>query len=181
MEWLAVLAGVALSAACGLRAFLPLLVLGLAARSGLVHLSAGGAWLARDTSLIALGVATALELAADKVPVLDHALDAIGLVVRPTAAWLASYALLQNWPTPWAQMVSLALALTALGIQGLKAKFRLGSTALTLGSGNPVVSVLEDVVALALSLAAVLVPLAALVLLALLAWSLRRRPRTRPA
>ena len=179
-EWLAVGAGVALAAACGLRAFLPLLVLGLAARGGLVHLTPSAAWLAHDWPLMALAVATVLELAADKVPVLDHALDVIGLVVRPAAAWLAAYAVLIHWPAPWGQAVALLLALIALAFQGVKAKLRLGSTAVTLGTANPVVSVLEDIAALAMSLAAVLVPILGVVLLVLLALVLRRGRRPRP-
>jgi len=176
-QWLAVGAGVALSAACGLRAFLPLLVLGIAARSGQVHLSSNVDWLASDMALIALGVATVLELAADKVPVLDHALDAIGLVLRPAAAWLATYALLVHWPTPWGQVVALVLALIALAIQGAKAKVRLGSTALTLGTANPLVSIVEDVLSLGMAAAALVVPLLALAAALLLAVALARRPR----
>lgn len=176
-QWLAIGAGVALSAACGLRAFLPLLVLGLASRNGLVGLSPNVAWLTSDAALIALGVATVLELAADKIPVLDHGLDAIGLVLRPAAAWLATYALLIHWPTPWGQIVALALALIALAIQGAKAKVRLGSTALTLGTANPLVSIVEDVIALGMAAAALVVPLLALAAAVLLAIVLGRRKR----
>jgi len=168
-------AGVALSAACGLRAFLPLLVLGIASRGGLVHLAPKVQWLTTDVALIALGVATVLEMAGDKIPVLDHALDAIGLVLRPAAAWLASYALLIHWPTPWGQIVAIMLALIALGIQGAKAKVRLGSSALTLGTANPVVSTVEDVLSLGMSAAALVVPLLALGAAILLAVVLGRR------
>jgi hypothetical protein len=176
-QWLAVGAGVALSAACGLRAFLPLLVLGLAARSGGVHLSPNVGWLASDISLITLGVATVLEVAADKIPVLDHALDAIGLVLRPAAAWLATYALLVHWPSPWGQVIALVLALIALAIQGAKAKVRLGSTALTLGTANPLLSIVEDVLSLGMAAAALVVPLLAVAATLLLVFVLRRRPR----
>jgi hypothetical protein len=77
--------------------------------------------------------------------------------------------------------VALLLALIALAIQGVKAKLRLGSTAVTLGTANPVVSVIEDVGALAMSLAAVLAPIAGVVLLVLLALALRRGRSPRPA
>src|SRR5712691_1094566 len=150
-QWLAIGAGIALAAACGLRAFLPLLVLGLAARGGLIDLAHPVGWLSSDPALIALGVATVLELAGDKIPVVDHALDAIGLVLRPASAFLASYALLIHWPAPWGQAAALLLALMALAIQGAKAKLRLGSTALTLGAFNPLVSVVEDVVSLGMA------------------------------
>jgi uncharacterized protein DUF4126 len=175
-EWLAVASGVALAASCGLRAFLPLLVLGIAARVGLVHPSPQTAWLGQDLALLALGVATVLELAADKIPMVDHALDAIGLVVRPVAAWVAGFALLGGWPSPWSQAIATLLALMALGVQGIKAKARLGSTGLTLGAGNSLLSTLEDAVALALAVVGLLAPL--VVVAALIAFALfagRRR------
>jgi len=175
--WMAVASGVVVAAACGLRAFLPLLLLGLAARVGIVGLSREAAWLAGDHALIALAIATALELAADKVPVVDHALDAIGFVLRPAAAWFAAFALLQDWPSPWGQLAALALAGAAVGVQVAKAKLRLGSTALTAGHGNPVLSTIEDVTALLLSAAALLVPLLAVVLLVVIVLAVRRRRR----
>jgi hypothetical protein len=173
--WMAVLSGVVVAAACGLRAFMPLLLLGLAARLGLVGLEREAAWLASDHALLALAVATAVELAADKIPVVDHALDAVGVVLRPAAAWLAGFALLQDWPSPWGPLAALALAGAALGVQAAKAKLRLGSTALTAGHGNPILSALEDLTALLLSAAALLVPLLAVALLAALLLALRRR------
>jgi len=173
--WWAIGAGIALSAACGLRAFLPLLVLGIASRTGLLTLGHGVGWLSSDTALIALGVATVLELATDKIPVLDHGLDAIGFVLRPAAAWLASYALLVHWPAPWGQGVALVLALLALAIQGAKAKVRLGSSALTLGTANPLVSVIEDALSLVMAVAGVLVPLAAIAALLVFIVAIQRR------
>jgi hypothetical protein len=173
--WMAVASGIVVSAACGLRAFLPLFLIGLAARAGIVGLTPQAAWLAGDHALIALAIATALELAADKIPVVDHALDGIGLVIRPAAAWFAGYALLQNWPAPWGQLAALVFAGAALGVQAAKAKLRLGTTAVTAGHGNPVLSTLEDVTALLLSVAALLVPLLAIVLLVVIVLALRRR------
>jgi uncharacterized protein DUF4126 len=177
---LALLSGIAVAAACGLRAFLPLLLLGLASRLGLLQLRGGAEWLATDLALIALGVATVLEVAGDKVPVVDHALDVVGTLLRPAAAWLGAYAVLQSWPTPWAQIAAILLGTTALGVHALKAKLRLGSTAATLGTANPVVSVIEDVLALATMVVAVLAPVLAIVVLALLVIAFRRGQR-RPA
>jgi hypothetical protein len=125
--WLAVASGIALASACGLRAFLPLWILGLLGRTHVVPLAASMEWLAHDCALVALGVATVVEIAADKIPVVAHVLDVLGLAVRPAAAWLASYAVFHDWPTPWGQGASLALAVLALGIQVAKAKLRIGA------------------------------------------------------
>ena len=176
---LAVVSGIALASACGLRAFLPLWILGLLARAHVISLAANMQWLSHDFALVALGVATVVEITADKIPIVDHALDAFGLVARPAAAWLSSYAVFHGWPTPWGQGASLALALLALGIQVAKAKLRIGTTAVTLGHVNPLVSVLEDLTALVLALAALLAPVVALVVaVAILVAAARRRRRT---
>jgi len=177
---LAAASGVAIAAACGLRAFLPLLALGLAARLHLFTLRPGAEWLARDPALIALGLATVLEIAADKVPVLDHALDVIGTVLRPAAAWLGAFAVLSGWGTPWAQLAALVLGAGALAVHGVKAKTRLGSTVVTAGHANPLLSALEDIGAVTLVALAILVPLLAGVL-ALAVIAIVRRWRARRA
>jgi hypothetical protein len=179
---LALLSGIAIAAACGLRAFLPLLGLGLAARFGLFHLKPGTEWMAGDPALWALGIATVLEIASDKVPLVDHMLDAVGTVLRPAAAWLGAFAMLQGWGSPWAQLAALVLGAGALAVHGVKAKTRLHSTAFTAGHANPLLSVLEDSGALALVVAAILAPLVALVLVIVVVLVVRRwRRRKTPA
>jgi hypothetical protein len=175
--WLALLSGIAVAAACGLRAFLPLLLLGIAARLGWIELRGGAGWLAGDAALIALGVATVLEVAGDKIPVVDHALDLVGTALRPAAAWLGAYAVLQSWPTPWAQIAAVVLGTAALGVHALKAKVRIGSSALTLGSANPVVSAIEDGLAFVTMAVAVLAPVLAILLPVLIVMAMRRSRR----
>jgi hypothetical protein len=160
----AVLAGVALAAAAGLRAFLPLLVLALAARMGVVDLHENATFLASDLALIGLVVATVLEIAGDKVPFVDHALDVIGTVVRPGAGFLAGMVLLADFHPALATGISLLLGAISLGTHLGHAKARVGSTVLTAGAGNPVISTFEDVVAGVLSVVAVLLPVVAVVL-----------------
>ena len=155
---IALFTGVGIAAACGLRAFLPLLAVGVAARAGLIHLHAGSEWLAGDRALWALGVAAALEIAGDKIPVVDHALDAIGTLLRPVAA-------------------SLVLGAGALAVHGAKAKTRLGSTALTLGHANPIVSLGEDLASAGLIATAILAPLLACAAIVLVVWLVARRRR----
>ena len=181
MDWswlLAIAAGVGIAAACGLRAFLPLLLLGIAARADWIHLRAGSEWLATDLALAALGIAAVLEIAADKIPVVDHALDAVATVLRPVAAWLGAFAVLGNLPAPWGQISALVLAGFTLGVHALKSTLRVGSTAGTLGHANPLLSVAEDALAFVLTWA-VIVPLLAVLALALGTWLLLRLLRRR--
>jgi hypothetical protein len=176
--WLALLTGVGVAAAAGLRAFLPLFALGLAARFGGLELEPHVRWLASTEAIACFGVATVVEILGDKIPVVDHVLDTIGTFLRPLAAWLGAYAVLVHWPTPWGQIVAILLGTGALALHALKAKLRIGSTAVTLGTANPILSLVEDAGALLLLLVALLVPVlifVVLVALALLAWRRRRR------
>jgi len=181
---LALAAGVAIAAACGLRAFLPLLAVGMAGRFLHVPLSSAAEWLEGDLVLLALAVATVAEIAGDKIPVVDHGLDAIGTAICPAAAVVASYALLDRLAAPWSAIVPLMLGGGALLVHGAKAKLRIGSTAVTLGVASPILSLLEDGTALAIVLAALLAPLIALIGTGALFWLIvrgaRRRGRPRP-
>ncbi|MBI1798157.1 MAG: DUF4126 domain-containing protein [Candidatus Eisenbacteria bacterium] len=177
---LAVMSGVALAAACGLRAFLPVLVVGVAARFGWIALGPSYAWLHSDPALIALAVAAVLEIAGDKIPVVDHALDVAGSVLRPIAAAVAMLGVLPHLPGPVAALLAIASGLGAFGVHALKAKTRIGSSALTLGHANPFLSVAEDGATLTISAAAVVVPAIAFAFIVLLLWlSVRRRMTTR--
>ena len=175
--------GFSLAAACGLRAFLPLFVAGLLAHEGYVQLAPSFAWLATTPALIVFGAAVLFEVAGDKVPVLDHALDAAGVVVKPTAATLLAASLLVHVdPATRTVLALIAGGATAGGVHLVKAKARLASTLFTAGVGNPLLSVAEDVAAIVVIAVAVLVPLAgaaiALALIALaIGWLRRRRAR----
>ena len=179
------LLGLGLAAAAGLRAFLPLLLLALAAKFQLfgVDLNDKAAWLGSDLAILALGIATAVELAADKVPILDHALSALGTITRPVAAIIAAGSVFAGVDPVIAAVAGLIIgAPTALAFHAAQSGTRVASTATTGGLANPLVSLVEDVLAFAtilLALAApLLVPLA-LLALAWLIWRLVKAVRRR--
>src|SRR6185312_9572098 len=60
--------GIALSAACGFRVFVPLLILSIAAKTGHVTLVPSFQWLASDIALGTFAVATVLEIAGYYIP-----------------------------------------------------------------------------------------------------------------
>ncbi len=176
---LALCTGIGLAAATGLRAFLPLFALGLAARFGVVPLHDGAGWMTSDVALWSLGAATVVEILGDKVPIVDHALDAIGTVLRPAAAFVGGYAALAGWGEPWAPLAALVFGGGALAVHAAKSKVRVGSTVATAGAANPFLSAIEDVFSAVLTLFAVLLPLFVLaVVLVLVWWVSRRRART---
>jgi hypothetical protein len=174
---LAFFAGIGIAAASGLRAFLPLLALGLAQRFGVIELRSDSAWLAMNPVLVSLAVATVVELLADKIPIVDHALDVIATFLRPAAAWLGAFAILGGWPAPLRLLAATLLGGGALAIHALRAKLRLGSTSLTLGHANPLISIAEDAVAIGLLLAALFVPLILIPLVFLAVRALMARSR----
>ena len=176
-SWIGTLAlAVALAAATGLRAWLPLLVAGVLSRVGVAELGPSFAWLGSWPALGLLGGATALEVAGDKIPVIDHVLDAVGTVVRPLTATLAAAAALVHVQDP---MLALVLGLVvgapvALAPHAAKASLRGVSTGTTGGLANPVLSVVEDILSLGITLLAFLVPVLVLLALLVSAWLIWR-------
>ena len=181
LAWIsAAFLGIGLAASSGLRTFLPLLLLAGAAKFGFfgVQLSGSFAWLASNTALAALLLATIFEIAGDKIPVVDHALDSVGTVLRPAAGALVAAAVWNTQDPATAALLGLILgAPVAFGMHAAKAGTRAGSSVTTAGIGNPVLSVLEDIAALFLGavslLAPLLVPILILVAL-LLMWRIYR-------
>jgi hypothetical protein len=188
------LTGTGLAASAGLNAYIPLMLMGLLARyTDLVDLPSGWTWLANGWVLVILGLLLAIEVVADKVPVVDHVNDVVQTAVRPTAGGLAfgagSSAQTVTVSDPGSffsshQWVPIAAGvLIALAVHGVKAAARPVVNVSTAGMGAPVASTAEDLSSVLLSLLALLVPVLVLVGLALLAWAAvqigRRRRRRR--
>src|SRR5262245_2472155 len=79
---------VTLAACAGLRAWLPLLLAGLLSRGGYLTLGPSFQFLGSNRALALFALATLIELAGDKIPVLDHALDVLSTPLRPAAGTL---------------------------------------------------------------------------------------------
>jgi hypothetical protein len=169
-----VLAALGLSGAAGLNPWLPLFVSALLHRLDVVELGAPFDDLSSTGWLAALAVLMSLDFVGDKVPVVDHALHAVGTVVAP-----ASGAILftgqTGLETDIPSLVAIALgALTAGSIHLARSSVRPASTVATGGLGNPVLSFAEDVVSALLTAIAFLLPLLAVALLVALAVALVR-------
>ncbi|MBC6980452.1 DUF4126 domain-containing protein [Caulobacter sp. 17J80-11] len=179
------LVGLGLAAACGLKTFLPLLMLAAAARFQLfgVALNDSFAWLASTPALVALALATALELAADKIPVLDHALSAVGTVARPAAGVLAAGSLFAHLDPATAALAGVIVgAPTAFAFNAAQGTARVASTATTGGLANPLFSLVDDALSFLTAAVAIVLPLLVLPLLGVmlwLAWRVWRRANSR--
>ena len=188
------LTGTGLAASAGLNAYIPLMVMGLLARyTDVVDLPHGWAWLSNGWVLVILGILLAVEVVADKVPVVDHMNDVVQTVVRPTAGGLAfgagSGAQTVTVSNPGSffgshQWVPVAAGvLIALCVHGVKAAARPVVNVSTAGFGAPIVSTIEDFGSALMSVLAILMPILVLVGIALFAWLaivvVRRRRRKR--
>jgi hypothetical protein len=150
-----------LSASAGLNAYLPLLIVALAGRfTPLIKLSEPYDAL---TSWWAIGTLTVLllvEFFADKAPAVNHINDIIQTVIRPVAGAIL-FAASTSVITEMHPAIAIVLGLVvAGGVHVVKAAaVRPAVTATTGGTANPVVSLVEDVVATGLSILAIVLPI----------------------
>ena len=173
---------IALAACAGVRAWLPLLLAGGLSRAGFLELGDSFAFLSSNKALVLFGLATVLEIAADKIPALDHALDALSTVLRPAAGALLAASVIGRFADP---LTALALGVAvgapaALVPHAAKSTLRAVSSTLTAGLANPVISLIEDVLAVVMFVLAVLVPIAVVLLLLLTTVFIARRLFRRP-
>jgi hypothetical protein len=183
-----IFAAFGLSGSAGLNAYLPLLVVALTARfTNLIQL--GQPWDVLESWWVigALSVLLVVEFFADKVPAINHANDALQTLVRPTAGavlFAASTGVVAQLDPVVAVILGLLVAGSVHAAKSVV--LRPAVTATTGGLGNPVVSVLEDVLALVVSVLAVGLPILAtflvcLVLALILGWLWKRADRAAAA
>ena len=173
-----------LSASAGLNAYLPLLVVALTARLFPNLITLNEPWDVL-TSWWVIGVLVVLlfiEMTVDKIPAVDSINDVIQTFVRPAVGailFAANSNVIADIHPVLAMICGLILA---GGVHAAKATVRPLVTGASAGTLNPAVSLAEDIVALATSLLAILVPILILFLLVLafllgLLWYRRRKAR----
>jgi hypothetical protein len=175
--------GLGLAAACGFRVFTPLLIAGAAAHWGQLPLAGGFDWLGSGPALIAFGTATVLEIGAYYIPWLDHALDVAATPAAVLAGMVAAASVVTDLPPLIKWTVSIIGGGGVAGlIQGVSVLFRLKSTALTGGLGNPVVATVEAAGSILTSVLAIVLPLVGLaIVVGLSVLGLRAWRRVKPA
>lgn len=157
--FISLLLGVSLSAACGFRVFVPLLVVSAAAIVGHLDLPTNVAWVGTDHALIAFAVASSLEIAGYYIPWFDHLLDTIATPLAIVAGTVVTAATAPDM-SPLAQWTLAAIAGGgAAGLtKGLLNLLRLGSTATSGGLTNPILSTIELLASIGLSVLAIALP-----------------------
>jgi hypothetical protein len=169
-----------LSSAAGLNAYLPLLVVALTARfTHLIHLNQPWDVLTSWWVIGALAFLLLIEMTVDKIPAADTVNDVINTVIRPVAGailFAANSGVVGEMHPVLAFICGL---IVAGGVHAVKATVRPVVTATTGGTGNWLVSIVEDVVSFVTAVLAILVPVVLVILIVLfillLAWWWSRR------
>ena len=166
---LGIAVGIGLSAACGFRVFVPLLVMNLAALSGQIQLPAQFAWIGSPYATVAFGTATVAEVLGYYIPGIDHILD----IIATPAAVVAGTITTASMAADLSPFLKWTLALIAGGgiaglVQGSTVALRAKSTLATAGTGNPLLSTFELLGAIILAVLAVIVPVLCLVMIVVL-------------
>lgn len=180
---IAVAAGVVLAASAGLRAFMPLLGVGLASRLFGWSIAPSMDWMVTDVGLVGLGIATVVELLADKVPLVDHTLDVLHTIVGPLAGALVVFSVTADLPPAIAAILAIALgAPVAEGVHLIAAITRVKSSVMSAGSFNPALSLAEDFISVSAIALTIFIPIltlviAPIVLAVVLGYALRRFSR----
>ena len=159
--------GIGLSAACGFRVFVPLLMMSIASYSGHLSLSPSFEWIGSPAALIAFSVATALEIGAYYIPWVDNFLD----TVATPAAIVAGTMITASMVTEVSPFLRWTLAVIAGGgvaalVQAATVALRGVSTASTGGLANPVFATAELGGSVFTSMLSLILPLLAVGLIA---------------
>jgi hypothetical protein len=173
---LAIALGIGLSAACGFRVFVPLLVMSVSSLSGHLTLAPGFQWIGTYPALVTFSVATVVEIGGYYIPWVDHLLDTMATPAAIVAGTVITAAMVSHM----SPMLKWTLAAVAGGgaaglVQGTTVVARGVSTATTGGLGNPFFATIELGGALFTSLLALMAPLLAVGLIGVVLFVLGRK------
>jgi hypothetical protein len=171
--------GFGLAAATGLRVFIPLLALALAARADAVTLIPSLDWIDSTGALVVFVVAAAVEVAGYLIPVVDNLLDTVATPAAMVAGTVVMASVLVDLDPLWAwSLAVIAGGGAAAAVQGTTVVARAASTATTAGGVNPALATGEALGSAGLSALSIALPvLAAMAVIGLLAVAAWKVPR----
>ncbi len=170
--------GIALSACCGFRVFIPMLGASFAAHQNWYALPADMQWMVSLPALIAFGTAAVLEMGAYYIPFVDNLLDAIATPLAVAAGTVLAASFLPI--AEFSPLIKWILALVAGGaaagtVQTGTGLLRLASSKTTAGVGNSVVATGENALAVSGTILSFIIPVVVAVLfLLLIGWIVRK-------
>ena len=179
---LALCIGIGLSAACGFRVFVPLFMMSIAAITGFFTPAQGFEWLALPTVCLGLGIATISEISAYYIPWVDNLLDTIATPAALMAGTITTMAVINGDMSEFATWAAAIIVGggTASAVQVTTVAARGLSTTTTGGLGNFVISTLEWIGAMLVSVLALLLPVVMVIALIVMAyftvrWMMQRK------
>jgi hypothetical protein len=181
------LIGIGLAASCGFRVFVPMLVMSVAVRAGLLQLTEGWQWIGSWPALISFSVAAIAEVAGFYIPFVAHLLDVLAAPAAVVAGTVATAACVAEMHplVQWSAAI-IAGGGIAAAVHTATATVRAGATATTAGLASWIVATLELVTSFVLSVLAIVVPILAAVLICVTGffvgrWLWRRKARAAQA
>ncbi len=177
-----ILLGIALSACCGFRIFIPLLAASIAGFNNWIQFPVEMQWLAEWPTIVCFGIAALVEIGAYYIPFLDNILDSIAIPLAVIAGTILAFSIIpfsddQQPLLRWG-LGLLAGGGTAGSIQAGTALVRLFTTKATVGAGNMFIATGENALAVTGVLLSFFVPvLTAVILVLLAAWVIFRTAR----
>lgn len=169
---LGILGAFGLSFSAGLNAYIPLLIVSLLGRfTNLIELAKPWDVLTSWWTIGVLIVLVIFEAFADKVPILHHVNDLIQTFIRPTAGAIL-FAANAKTVTEISPVLSVIAGIIVAGSVHVakSAVVRPLISAASAGTASPVASFIEDILATALSLLSVVLPVLMLFFLILTIW-----------
>lgn len=160
------LIGVGLAASCGFRVFVPMLVMSVAVRAGLLELTEGWRWIGSWPALISFSVAAIAEVSGFYIPIVAHLLDALATPAAVVAGTIATAACVAEMHplVQWSAAI-IAGGGIAAAVHAATATVRAGATATTAGLASWIIATLELVTSFCLSVLAIVVPILASLLI----------------
>jgi len=155
----AIAIGIGLSASCGFRVFVPMLVASIAAKMGIFPVNEGFQWLAGWPAILCFGTATIAEILAYYIPFIDNLLDTVTtpLAVGAGTLLLTSVLPIDNEMLKWVTGFLIGGGAAAT-IQSGSILTRLASSKFTAGTGNAVVATGEHAAAFGISSLSLFMP-----------------------
>lgn len=162
----ALLTAYSLSGAAGIRMSWVMLVVACSVHFGYLHPAPSLAWVGSWWVILLASGASIVDFFGDKIPVLDHALHGVHVVLAPIVGAIAAMSAYQGDPVVGA-ILGVVGGGNALALHAAKSTLRAASSAATLGTANPFISILEDVAAVIFIVIAILAPVVTAVALVL--------------
>ncbi len=153
------LLGIGLSAATGIRIFLPFFLISLSKYFNFVDFGTQFQWLDGNTVLIILGIATLIEILGYYIPLVDHILDLVATPLAFAAGIIGMSSVMPEMPAYFDNILSIIIGGgTAVSLNSIMGFWRVKTTASTAGLANPIYSSIENIMSAVFTFLSFLIP-----------------------